>query len=312
MTPEEIADQAAADALADAKATQEAEAAFASGFPTAESDTPTAVTPPVVQETAPLDAVQTSEVVAETPVPQEPPLATLTEAQLNDIVSKANSVGEVRAAIEKLRGDAFGKLGGLERLLKQLQESSSPGEIAELKPEDLEELRADGYVDLSANLVKGLNRALARAKKPVTVAPVAPAPAFDPSTLQPLMEDLRKQVKQEVTQETEARLLSRQHKDWAEVIGPKDSATPFRAWLKGKGTAYETQILSSWDSSEIADALDTFKTEAAARTKAVPRGQDSRSQRLAEAVPPRGGASAPPKPRAKTPEEEFADGFAGR
>lgn len=297
MTAEEIEVLKTADASletavdADAVAEAQFEAGFA-GTP----DSPTEL-PPVVEETViPVVVV-------------EPSLAKITEAQFQDLLSKANSVDEVKQTLEKLRGDAFGKLGGVERTLKQIQEqSTSPTPVA-ISKEDLAEIHAE-FPDLAANIEKGLTRVLGKIKggssAPIDVdAKIAER-------------DAKWEAQRAIDRESDrtARALERladRHEDWSDVIGAPESKTPFRTWLAAQDATYADSVNRTDNPIVVAKALDMFKASLQKKPTVVPNGNDARADRLKEAIPAKGGASAPAQKRALTAEEQFELGYkAGR
>ena len=148
MSPEE---QAAADLVT---AQTEEAAAFHSEIQDVPVTPTEPVVPPVVAavpEVVPAPVV-TPEVVTPPPTPYQ-----VTEAQINDLVTKARSVDDLSVTLGKvhasLYGDVYGKLGGLERVIKQLQESTPAGQAIEVGDKDLEELKEE-FPDLTAKLAK--------------------------------------------------------------------------------------------------------------------------------------------------------------
>lgn len=276
----------------------EASASFAEGF--AEE---------IATETGTQEVLRTDAVVVETPAPDEvtvPPepevaYAKITDAQFAQVLRDLDSVKETRSSVEKVRGDVFGKLGGIERTLKALQESTPVGQAIVVKAEDLESF-AD-MPDIAEKLAGDLSKVLGKFKG--TSAPVID---HDAETLR-LTQLVEARVAQErVAIEHKAALdrLADRHEDWEQVVGAPTQQTPFRTWLTKQGAAYETNVLQSWDARVTSKALDAFKAQA---KKAVIPVPNDRAQRLAEAAPSRGNAPAPARARAKTDAEMFADGF---
>lgn len=224
---------------------------FAAGL----SDTPTE-TPAVVQA----DETQAQEA---SPAPK---FRQITEEEWTEIQSRAAAAETLKATLEKVSGTAFGKIGGIERTLAQLQ----AGGIGEVSVEDFTKLR-DEFPDLAEMLVEGLNGALKKAPRGQQSAPVDFS-AIESKFNATLAERLDAQ---ELAFET--RLLATRHRDWREV-----AATPeFDAWKATKPIEYQ-QKLAGRDSDFIADALTEFK----ATRKA---GNDSlRRSRIAAAETPRG------------------------
>jgi hypothetical protein len=304
MTPEE---QAALDSQV-AAAAKEEELAFNAGFEGPET-TSTDEDPPTepIVPAEPEAGVTTDIEVPPTPEPPAPVYAQILADEYKEVLTKARSVDEIRAGMEKLRGDAFGKLGGLERTLKQIQESEASGAPIEVSQEDLKEIEAE-YPDLSKSLQTVLTRVLGKVKAGRSAAPLTPeqlAAAVDPIVTQRVEADREAYRKEQALER-----LTDRHEDWREVIGAPGTSTEYRKWLSTQDKAYAHQILSSQDPREIAKSLDKFKAIPKAPVKV--QTQTTRSQRLAEAIPAKGGGSAPAAKRASTEEDEFNAGYAER
>jgi hypothetical protein len=279
------------------------EAAFQSGF-TGTAPTPT--------ET-PAEQAVVEPAKEDTPPAAESQPAAITDAQFKELLAKVGTVDELKGGLEKLRGDFFGKAGGLERTLKQLQESTPVGQPIEVKPEDLAELEAEfPGLNLGPSLAKGLTRVLGKLKGTgPTQAGLTPdeidakiAAQSKAATEAAIAEDRKRQA---------AERLTDLHEDWQTVIGPPDSQTEFRTWLKGQGPEKEQAFLSSWDPRYVAKTLTTFKETKRVAPKPSPKpAANTRTQRLAEAVPAKGGALPVPKSKINEEEEAFAEGFKNR
>ena len=304
MTPEETAALKAADDALEAPAETEAlaDAQFEAGF-NGLPDAPTEI-PPVVEET--ITPVTEPEVI-------EPPVAKISEAQFQDLLTKANSVADVRQLMDKLRGDAFGKLGGLERTIKQLQETPAAGKPVDISAEDLAEIHAE-FPDLGINLAKGLTRVLGKLKlTPAAPVDVEARIASAVTEREVVLTAQREVERVKERQERALERLSDRHEDWSEVIGAPESATPFRTWLATQEAGYAKTVNETDNPIVVAKALDKFKAfekeKPAPKPTVVPKGQDGRVDRLKEAIPAKGGSSAPVQKKALTAEEEFELGF---
>ncbi len=287
-------------------ATTEAEdavalAEFADGFSDApvEVKTPEAdLGPEIPAETAPEETPVVEPVVEET----KPAPATLTTEQIEAMIANASSVQDVRAAIAKLRDDAFGRVGGIERLIKDIQAATPQGVQVEVTEDDMKELKEE-YPGLMTPLVSGLTRVLGKMKGTKTVPSV---PSLTQAEIESIA-DAKADAKVQAISQTMLRdQLRMQHRDWETVVGPKGSETEFRKWLKADAEK-ERQALTSFDPVYLADVISEFK--ATKKPKPAAPVDTTRSARLEEAVPVRGGGGKPPMPRKMTPEEEFASGF---
>lgn len=296
MSPEE---QAAADLVT---AQTEEAAAFHSEIQDVPVTPTEPVVPPVVAavpEVVPAPVV-TPEVVTPPPTPYQ-----VTEAQINDLVTKARSVDDLSVTLGKvhasLYGDVYGKLGGLERVIKQLQESTPAGQAIEVGDKDLEELKEE-FPDLTAKLAKGLTRILSKfkgtAQPGVVQTPVNTDEIFARTTQ---AADARVASSQEaILRRVAVDRLTDKHEDWKEIIGEPDATTPYRTWLQSQDSVYRTKILGTWDPREIGKSIDKFKEYEKAEQKKTaqpqvtpPKGQDARSQRLLQAISPKGNATPP-------------------
>lgn len=236
-------------------------AAFASGYGETIEE-PTVTASPVIE------TVTQTPVVQETVIPVDAP-ATISDAQFKELLAKVGSIDEIRSAVEKLRGDAFGKVGGLERTLKSLQDSTPIGQPIEVSASDLAELEAEfPGLNLGPSLAKGLTRVLSKMKG-------AGAPSLTRDEMAAEL-DARAQrddiARQEEHKQIAFERLTDLHEDWQEVVGPANSTTEFRTWLKKEGAEKEAAFLNSWDPRHIAKVVTSFKE----RTR-TPAGGSPRS-----------------------------------
>lgn len=294
----------------------DAEVAFASGFgsePDANALNGSADPDPASrpsQESKPVVAAESA--VAPVVEPVAEPVATMSDTQLKELLAKVNTVDDLRVAIDKLRGDAFGKVGGLERTLKQLQESTPIGQAIEVSASDLAELESEfPGLNLGPSLAKGLTRVLSKLKG-------TGAHGLTPEAVNEQIEARLQQEKvarEEERKQQAAERLTDLHEDWPTVIGPPNSQTEFRLWLKAQGADKELAFLNSWDPRFIGKTLTAFKAEKQApKPKPTPTVDvpNRRNQRLAEAVPAKGGGVPPANPRKNDEEAAFEAGFASR
>lgn len=293
----------------------EAEKAMEAGFSGVDYEEPTGDTPPAAQNSAieDADATLVSDTAGDAPAGETPPveeeLAKISAKQFQELVSKASTVDEIRSAVEKLRGDAFGKLGGLERTIRQLQDGTAAGEPIVVSAEDLAEVNAE-YPDMGKTLAKDLTKILSKLKG---TGAKGLTPDVVMEQLNPLLqqrdEAVRKAVKDELAQEIAIERLTDRHENWREIVGPKGSNTEWRQWVAKQDAAYATEVLNSWNPRVVGKSIDRFLEEKAKAPKSQTPAPSTRSARLAEATPAKGGSGAPHKPKALTPEEELEAGF---
>lgn len=285
----------------------EAEASFAEGF--AEETTETGTLEKETEELVAVEAPPAEVVEFEAPPIPEPEVeyAKITDAQFRQVLEDLSGAKDARTAVEKVRGDVFGKLGGIERTLKALQESTPVGQPVVVKPEDLESF-AD-MPDIAAKLAGDLSKVFGKFKG-TSPAPVVIDQEAENTRITALVENRVAKERKAIEQKFALERLADRHEDWENVVGPPTQETPFRTWLKAQGTVYETTVLQSWDPRVTSKALDTFKAQAKkVATAPVETVVSERAQRLAEAAPSKGHAPAPPRPKGKTLEEEFNSGF---
>lgn len=275
-------DAPAAETVSDQDASASLDAGFASEAPTDSlKSTPEvpAVTAPVEEPTAP--------VVAE--VPKESPLAKITEEAFQNLLTKATEIDQIKAALDQRFNGLGGKMGGIERTLRELQAATPSGKAITVSADDFEELKGE-FPELAELTVKGLNRALGKMKG-------TGAPSVNPDELQQLIQ----KTAVDLEEAREAKRLSRKMPDWAQVVGSQDSNTPYRQWLATQPAHYQQTINQSNDSDEIVDSIMRFRKESTPK----PKAQSEREKQLRAAVPLKSVGGGP----VSSDEDAFAEGF---
>jgi hypothetical protein len=217
-----------------------------------------------------------------------------------DRVSKnAAKVDEIEVTFGKLRDQAFGKIGGLERAFAQIQQATPQGAAVEISAEDFTELK-EQYPELAELTLKGLNKAMGKLK--------GTGGNVDPKVFEEKAGEIRSTVRDEVTDMTLDAILDG---DWQqEVRSPK-----FAEWMNAQTP--EVKALAASDKlRDAARLMRLFKvhrdTPAPVPTPApspapTPAPTPSpRQQRTTAAVPPRGDGGHPPAP---SEEDDFNAGF---
>lgn len=310
MPPVTVPDEVVEDA--DPKLAAEVDAAFLSGF-SGEPVTPTgSETPPAETET-PTDA----EKVAEEPKAKEAatlvvaPSPQITPEHVREAIDKASA--DVRGSVEKVARDTGGKIGSLEKMLKDLQANTPVGKPIVVKAEDLS-VTTD-YPEVGKKLADDLTKIFSQFKGTAEATPAETPEEFE--TRVNAVADKRisdreaarelKRVETENTARAESvKTLTKQHPDWNEIIGAPASKTEFRTWLGTLDSDYESEILNTWDAGKLSRAIVKFKADQA---KKVPAPKTDRKERLKEAITPKGGAPAPAEAGEETVEEAFKKGF---
>lgn len=323
-TPEEVAaeearlqaehDAAEAQAKADAEQITaeeaEAEKAFAAGFEHTEyveSKKEDANPPEATNEGVENpDATQSPEQKRDEAKPEQ---ASITKDQADKLLGLLTQHQEFKGSVEKQFGTAFGKMGGLERLLKEMQASKSAGQPVKLSKDDLKELKDAGFEDLIDKLIPGLERALTK----VNVAPAA-APTFDEAAVQKVLAEDRLRQTAQLQQQCVAD-LNEMVPEWRSIVGdPNGPQTDWRKWLAKQPAHYKKRIENSWIGSEVAESIFRYQSDVAKATDEAAKAKakkdnpesESRKERLAEAVTKR---SSPARETQKSDDEMFAEGF---
>lgn len=316
LTPEEIAaeearvakehEEAQAKADAERAAEAEADAAFEAGYE-GKRETPTGNAPVPENQTLEQkpDATPEGEPDAskkEDPLPES---ATLSKEQADKLLGLLTQHEQLKSNVDRQLSTAFGKVGGIERILKEMQTSKSAGQPVKLDKNDWAELKTAGFEDLLDNLIPGLERALSK----VSAAPVA-VPTFDADAVQrALVENQAREIARTRQQCLED--LNEVFPGWQEVVGDPAKPTPWREWLKTQPLRYQKKVNASWDADVVAESIEKFKafeTERAAKVS-KPKESDTasgRKDRLREAVTK---PASPSRVMAKSDEDEFQEGY---
>lgn len=247
---------------------EQADADFAAGF---DDDTTAAPT-----ETP---ANQDASTEQQTPEPAAPEYAQFTKAERDELMA-------LREQAQKQFGTAFGKIGGIERTLQQL----NSGAQVDVAQEDIDNLRNDGFEPLAAALekVRGL-RSL-------------PGAGVDQEQIDALVN----QRVAAVEQKFEIRLLSQAHPDWKQI----DADPAFAAWVAGQPEEFKQGLVKAsaeFDSAVVGAAMTQFKQSRSkpAATQA-PDPASARRSRIAANVTPRGTGGQAAAPNAT---EDLMAGF---
>lgn len=251
------------------EAVQEDDAAFAAGFAEARGDEPVESEPEVVEEV-------TQEVVEE-PQPEEQPAppvvaAGLTDEQLTALLARLPKVDEIETTYGKRFEQVYGKFGEMQRTINELK-GKSGGEPVRLTPEGLKRMHAE-FPEMAQMLAEDLSE----------VIRVQGGTSFDPSMVEPLLQErenkIRAEVQQQADQKMEQKLLTLRHRDWQNVVASDE----FAVWQQTLPAEDQNALNNTWDSLYLGDKLDEFK-EWRDRSKQVVQ---ERQNRLQAAVTPQG------------------------
>lgn len=267
-------------------------------------------------EEAKADAAQDAEkieAVAEAAKTVEPELAKVTQDQLKELLATAGSIKELSEGLKKLEDKTFGKIGGLERLVKQAEKLTESGLDLTLTDEDFAEVDTEVPM-LTKPLQKLINKIVKQAKVKVPAAEAIDVEALRTKFIEEVDTKV-KEARLESYKELQTTLLTDRFPDWKETVAKKD----FHEWLASEDKltpGYQNMFLQSWNATEIGGVLKKFNAhkDAAekAKTQAPPvkttakvtqKPSNSRVERLKEAELPR-ASSVTPKPKGPMTEEE--------
>lgn len=201
-------------------------------------------------------------------------------AAMTERIGKIDSFG-------KQVDTAFGKLGGLERTLREMQAATPAGQAVQLSEDDLSELKAD-FPELTNSMIKGLNRALSKMKG--TAAPV-----FDEAKLDTAIQDAVAKARAATLHD----VMDSLDDGWRETVRSPE----FQAWLSQKSEDERKAIVESDKPAFVHKTLKTFRSDLeAAKAKAAPTPKEeppadpneARRRRLRSAVQPKAAGDGAP------------------
>lgn len=209
--------------------------------------------------------------------------------------------------------NAFSKMGGYDRVLKELQAKTPAGGKVEVSKEKIMELWKE-YPGLGEIMAATLESGVA------SLTGTGPA-AADP-------EEIDKRASK-IVYDRELKHLNGAYKNWREIVGsvddkgsPLDPNNPFRKWLGKQDQSYQDDLAATDSPADLLRAIDRFKTWEAMQSIAPPpapppppppkkdaKDEKAKVDKLGEALQPRGDGGAPGGHR-MTAEEQFAAGYA--
>lgn len=277
------------------------DADFSSGF----DDTPTGATSPAKEEPAPKAEESKEAPPTEAAPPAEPEYRQVTKAEWEDLMAKAATIDQMRADYPRKLDTAFGKVGGLERKIAELQAATPAGYAVDVTDDIVAEMAAE-----FPELAKGtLSAFKAFAGKLKGTAPAhAAAAAVDPAQIAGM-------VKGQIAAEQEA-LIEDEHPQFRALIGAPGSDSPYRQWLAKQSAEEQQRLSSTYSAAVISRSITRFKEaqaaeQAAAEAKrkadeSAAQASRDRQGRFAAAATPKGAGGHAPGP---TEDDEFQQGF---
>ena len=226
----------------------------------------------------------------------------LTEDQWAEMQALSTQVTSIRADHAKRLDTAFGKVGGLERTLQQLQQATPAGFTVDITDDIVAEI-SEEFPELGKRTLAAFKQFASKLKGtgPATVAPVDTAEVE--TRLQAEVKSLF------VASQIEA--LDDAHPTWREVTGAPDSKTPYREWLTKQPAEYQQKLASTNSATVISNSIDRFTKDAAAAKaaeEAKPKEPpvSTRKQQLAAAAVTKGAGGRAP---AATDDDDFEAGY---
>lgn len=234
---------------------------------------------------------------------QGPKFKQITEEEFERLNSSAAAIEEMKATLGKQADTIFGRIGGLERVLKQFQDQTPAGSAVEITEDDLAELR-DEFPELIGPQLKMLQRIAGKMR--------GTGQAFDESQIQPMLEkatpDLVARIRSDISAQIATETLTETHPDWESVVGNTFAGKPadkeFLEWANAQPQEYRDRLFETVNPVVIGRAIDKFREHQASLKKNA-----ERRERFEKAVTPKGDGGHEPPPDG---DEAFEAGFNGR
>ena len=250
---------------------------------------------PVIDAPAP---VVKEPVVDAAPPAAEPEYVKITKEQFASLEAAAAKVGDFDKKFDK----AFGTVGGMQDIIKQLQASTPKGEAVVMSDEMFADM-AEDYPDLAAKLRLTFEKVLKGAKGTGTASG-----SVDPSMVTKLVQDGIKA--------REIETLESEYPDWRETVNAvpskeqADPKHPFRMWLATQDPAYQAKVEGTHSAVVLMKAIDKFKdatkTPSPAPKATTPK-EAARRAVIKAAIPLKGDGNPPPP--SKSDDDQFEAGF---
>ncbi len=225
----------------------------------------------------------------------EPKMTQVSEEEYRKLLDGVAKIEGIETALEQRFGTAFGKIGGIERVLDQLKQSAPAGGKIELSEDVVADLAAE-FPEMAQLQFKTLQKLVDKinATSPAQTSASQPSPPVDEAAIE-------RRVRRAIAEET----LNEFDEKWKETIGlPDDKGvipdTQFRQWLKKQPTEYQTRVSSTYSASVLTDALAKFK--------ATQQKAQGRREVLNAAVEVTGSGGQAPN-AGKSDDDEFDAGF---
>lgn len=191
--------------------------------------------------------------ITQTPVVEQK-MTQISEEEYRKLLDGVAKIEGIESALEKQFGTAFGKIGGIERVLDQLKSSAPAGGKIELSEEVVADLAAE-FPEMAKLQFKTLQKLVdtINTAGPAQAGAAQPSPVVDETAIE-------RRVRRAIAEET----LDAFDENWRETIGLPDRNnvipdTPFRQWLKKQPKEYADRVISTYSAHVLTDALSKFK-----------------------------------------------------
>jgi len=217
----------------------------------------------------------------------KPVIAGYTEAQITELLKKAEQYDSVRGELSKV----YGKFGSIQQALDKLSANQTTG-IA-LTEEDVAELEKEYSPEFAKAMLGVLNKFGSKLG--------GKAPKQDDGKPAAEVVDTAKEIEDRLakaTQKLELKMLNREHKDWRTVVRVQDAAgndagfnPAFVKWSENLTDADREKLYNSWDFEFLSDKIGAYKehlkAEADAKAKAEADAKEAASKRQVRHTPHR-------------------------
>jgi hypothetical protein len=194
-------------------------------------------------------------------------IAGYTEDEIKVFIDKAKLVDDINDRLRQTHDKAFGKLGQLEQELRNMAQTRSTA-ATPLTKDSFAKL-AEYYGD--DELVEALAHDLS------SLQLGGQAPAFDMDAVKTTFNEQLEQVKQQLSDQFEEKLLTMAHPDWETVKDTED----FAAWQKTLPPEGQQLLFNTNDGMTLIKAFNNFKDWKTKREEA----EQQKQQRLLDAMP---------------------------
>lgn len=236
-------------------------------------------------------------------VVEPPKLAQITEDQYQDLLKTATAIDEIKADHKKQLDTAFGKIGGIQQLVTQLQSSTQAGKPVELTDEDVADMTAE-YPELGALQLKVLQKVVGKLRGTGSIDPAMVDQRVQ-ERINPEIEKIKDEVRREYANKFTDFELKSYHRDWNAVV----KSPEFKTWMDKLPEAERTTLMNSEDASVVAQTIDKFKASTKPVKAPIKEISSRQKQLAAAAATPRstGGHAA----AGSSPEDEMTSGYSG-